>query len=167
MPASAPAATDQETQFQDDTLLVFRSPAEVARTLDTLRSLGVDRIRVSLFWSLVAPNPGGSGRPSFNAADPSAYPQDGWRRYDLIDELATARGIAVNWDLVPPTPQWASTKSGDPNLNGHYYPNPQEYARWVQQCLVSSNVGGPYGDLFLASLNCWASGFAEYPLSSG
>ncbi len=111
---------------------MFRTPSQVAGTLDTLRGLGVDRIRVSLYWNIVAPNPGSTTRPSFNAADPSAYPQEGWKRYDLIDQLATERGIAVNWNLVPPAPAWASAATGDPNFTGHYYPNPQEYAQFAQ-----------------------------------
>jgi hypothetical protein len=141
-PASAAAASDQETQFQDDTLLVFRTPEQVAQTLDTLRGLGVDRIRVSMFWSIIAPSPTAATKPSFNAADPSSYPQAGWRRYDLIDRLATERGIAVNWNLVAPTPAWASAATSDPNFTGHYYPNPEEYGQWAQA--VGLRYNGSY-----------------------
>jgi hypothetical protein len=141
-PSAAPAATDQETQFQDDTLLVFRTPSQVAKTLDTLRSLGVDRIRVSVFWSIIAPSPTATQRPSFNAADPSAYPQAGWKRYDLIDELATERGMAVNWNLDAPAPAWAEVNTSDNSVRGHYYPNPQEYAQWVQA--VGLRYSGTY-----------------------
>jgi hypothetical protein len=128
--------------FQDDTLLVFRAPAQVVGTLDTLRSLGVDRIRVSVYWSIIAPSPTAPANPSFDAADPSSYPQAGWQRYDLIDRLATERGIAVNWDLVPPTPAWANTATSDPAFSGHYYPNPREYAQWVQA--VGLRYSGSY-----------------------
>jgi hypothetical protein len=141
-PASASAASDQETQFQDDTLLVFRTPSQVAQTLDTLRGLGVDRIRVSMYWNIIAPSPTADTKPSFNAADPSSYPQDGWRRYDLIDQLATQRGIAVNWNLVPPTPAWAGAKTSDPNFAGHYQPDPQEYGQWAQA--VGVRYSGSY-----------------------
>ena len=141
-PASAPAASDQETQFQDDTLLVFRTPSQVAQTLDTLRSLGVDRIRVSMYWSIIAPSPTSTTKPSFNAADPSSYPQDGWRRYDLIDRLATERGMAVNWNLDAPAPAWAEANASDDSVRGHYYPNPQEYAQWVQA--VGLRYSGSY-----------------------
>jgi hypothetical protein len=141
-PASAPAASDQETQFQDDTLLVFRTPSQVAQTLDTLRGLGVDRIRVSMYWSIIAPSPTAATKPSFDAADPSSYPQDGWRRYDLIDQLAAERGIAVNWNLVPPTPAWASAKTSDANFTGHYNPDPQEYGQWAQA--VGRRYSGSY-----------------------
>ena len=141
-PASAPAASDQETQFQDDTLLVFRTPSQVAQTLDTLRSLGVDRIRVSMYWSIIAPSPTSTTKPSFNAADPSSYPQDGWRRYDLIDRLATERGMAVNWNLDAPAPAWAEANTSDDFVRGHYYPNPQEYAQWVQA--VGLRYSGSY-----------------------
>jgi hypothetical protein len=141
-PASAPAASDQETQFQDDTLLVFGTPSQVAQTLDTLRSLGVDRIRVSMYWNIIAPSPSAASKPSFNAADPSSYPQAGWRRYDLIDQLAAERGIAVNWNLMPPTPAWASAQTSDGNFTGHYYPDPHEYGQWAQA--VGVRYSGSY-----------------------
>jgi len=141
-PAGAHASSDQETQFQDDTLLVFRTASQVAHTLDTLRSLGVDRIRVSMYWSIIAPSPTSSTKPSFNAADPSSYPQDGWRRYDLIDRLATERGMAVNWNLDAPAPAWAEANTSDDFVRGHYYPNPQEYAQWVQA--VGLRYSGSY-----------------------
>jgi hypothetical protein len=138
----AGAATNQETQFQDDTLLVFRPADQVARTLDTLRSLGVDRIRVSVYWSIIAPNPGDASKPNFDATDPSAYPSEGWQRYDLIDRLATERGIAVNWDLMAPAPAWASAPTGDANYAGHYYPSPQEYGQWA--AAVGRRYSGSY-----------------------
>jgi hypothetical protein len=156
VPPGAPAATDQETQFQDDTLLVFRTPSQVAQTLDTLRSLGVDRIRVSMYWDIIAPSPTEATKPSFNAADPSSYPQDGWRRYDLIDRLATERGIAVNWNLMSPAPAWASARSSDPNFTGHYYPDPQEYGQWAQA--VGARYSGSYVPPPNTSANTGGSG---------
>ena len=56
--APAMAAATQESMFQDDSLLVFKSSSSVAKTMDTLRYLGVDRLRVTVFWNLIAPNPG-------------------------------------------------------------------------------------------------------------
>jgi hypothetical protein len=141
-PASAPAASDQAAEFQDDTLLVFRPPSQVAQTLDTLRSLGVDRIRVSMYWNIIAPSPTATTKPSFDAADPSSYPQAGWRRYDLIDQLATERGIAVNWNLMSPAPAWATAPTSDANFTGHYYPDAREYGQWAQA--VGVRYGGGY-----------------------
>src|SRR2546430_4914383 len=84
----ARAAQTQESLFQDDSLLVFGSPSQVARTMDTLRFLGVDRVRVTVFWNLVAPSPASRKRPSFDATNPAAYPPSAWRIYDTIVRLA-------------------------------------------------------------------------------
>jgi hypothetical protein len=108
-----------ESMFEDDQLLVDPpfSPtgnATVANTLTTLKLLGVDRIRVLVEWSQVAPDASDSTAPAgFDAAKPGAYPVNssmaGWSRFDRIDEAATADGIAVDFDLTGPAPLWAST----------------------------------------------------------
>ena len=53
-PAPAGASPTQESMFQDDNLIVYGSPQVVTQTLARLKALGVDRIRVSVFWKLVA-----------------------------------------------------------------------------------------------------------------
>lgn len=164
-PAAGHASTTQETQFQDDTLLVFRSPAEVARTLDMLRGLGVDRIRVSMYWNLIAPNAGSTTRPSFNAADPSAYPRAGWARYDLILRLASERGMSVNWDLMSPAPAWASQPTSDPNYQGHYYPSAAEFGQFAQA--VGARYSGAYTPPSPTAAGGSASTAPTPPSSSG
>ena len=57
VPATARASAQQETTFQDDDLLVFGDADTQARTLDTVKALGADRLRVSVFWTVVAPDP--------------------------------------------------------------------------------------------------------------
>ena len=108
--ATVPApAGGRDSTFQDDNLLVYNTPLGVARTLNTLASLGVDRVRVSVFWNIVAPNATSTTRPAnFNAADPSSYPAGAWNRYDTLVTFAKARGIAVNFDLTDPAPLWAT-----------------------------------------------------------
>src|SRR5689334_2217871 len=44
-----------ESIFQDDQLLVDSPAPVVTRTLDTLRSLGVDRVRITVLWASIAP----------------------------------------------------------------------------------------------------------------
>ena len=88
-PAAAPASPLQESTFQDDDLLVHGTATEQARTLDTLRALGADRVRVTLQWRLVAPAPAEARKPDgFDAANPAAYPPGAWDRYDRLVRLA-------------------------------------------------------------------------------
>ena len=68
---NAVASQSQTTTLQDDQLLIYSPPAQVAATLQTLKGMGIDRIRVSVVWSLVAPKPNASKKPKhFNAANP-------------------------------------------------------------------------------------------------
>jgi hypothetical protein len=75
LPGAAVADKNQESTFQDDNLLVFAEPAAVGRTMDQLKGLGVDRLRVSVFWRDVAPDAKKQQKPAgFDAVDPASYP---------------------------------------------------------------------------------------------
>ena len=142
-PAAA-ASTSQESMFQDDARLVYGQPAEVDETLDTLRSLGVDRIRVSVFWRLVAPSGDSQAKPAFDATDPAAYPADRWERYDRVVRAAQARGIAVNLNLTTPAPLWATgdPASGRRDIEETYDPSPEEFGRFA--LAVGRRYSGTY-----------------------
>ena len=68
--------------------LIYSSPAQVAATLKTLTQMGVDRVRVSVVWSLIAPKPPPPSEPNFDATNPAAYPAGAWSRYDFLDPVA-------------------------------------------------------------------------------
>ena len=129
--APAMAAPTQESMFQDDHLLVFKSPSSVAKTMDTLRYLGVDRVRVTVFWNLVAPNPASRNRPRFDATDPAAYPPGAWRQYDTIVRLAAARGIGVNFNVWGALPSWAAGRTSYPPFAGHFNPSAVEFGHFM------------------------------------
>src|SRR2546430_2321305 len=122
-PAPAAAAPTQESMFQDDYLLVFKSPSSVAKTMDTLRYLGVDRIRVTVFWNLIAPSAASRNKPRFDATDPAAYSPGAWQTYDTIVRLAAARGIGVNFNVLGAVPARAGGRSTYAPLAGHFYPS--------------------------------------------
>ena len=107
LPARAGASSTQESVLQDDDQLIYAKPDHVASQLERIAELGVDRIRVSVVWSIVAPDPSSSTRPKFDAADPNAYPSGAWDRYDTIVDLAAQLGLKVDFQLTPPAPDWA------------------------------------------------------------
>ena len=125
--APAAAAPAQRSMFQDDNLLVFKSPSSVARTLDTLRYLGVDEIRVTVFWNLIAPSPGTRNHPRFDATDPAAYPPGAWRPYDTLVRLAAARGIGLNFNVWGAVPVWAGGRTRYAPFTGHFNPSAAEF----------------------------------------
>jgi hypothetical protein len=132
-PGSGAAPRKLESIFQDDQRLIDSPTPIVVRTLDTLASLGVDRIRVTVVWWALAPGHDSPRRPArFNAADPAAYPPGAWAPYDRLVELARERGIAVDFNLTAPGPLWAMAP-GAPNARAadHYRPAARDFGQFV------------------------------------
>ncbi|MGH2870623.1 MAG: hypothetical protein ACRDNK_24025 [Solirubrobacteraceae bacterium] len=108
VPGGARASSTQEMILQDDTALIYSSPSQVQANLQTLKNMGVDRVRVSVVWSLVAPSPTAALKPGFDATNPAAYPAGVWDRWDLIDLAAQKLGIGVYFQPTAPAPTWAT-----------------------------------------------------------
>jgi hypothetical protein len=143
-PAGSLAAPSQESWFQDDNLLEFSAPPEVAKTLDRLQTLGVDRIRVSVFWLALAPDGASRTKPAgFDGADPDAYPQSHWWRYDRLVQLAAERGIGILWNITGPSPAWAVKPiKSRPDIADAWYPNAKEFGALVKA--VATRYSGSF-----------------------
>jgi hypothetical protein len=146
-PTAARASQTQESTFQDDDHLIYASTARVNHTLDVLQSLGVDRLRVTIKWSLIAPSASSRTRPShFNATNPAEYPAANWAPYDRIVRLALAHGIGLNFNITAPGPLWAmrhdapTVRSAD-----HFAPSVPEFGWFVQA------LGARYSGTFIPS----------------
>jgi hypothetical protein len=132
LPAAASASRTQESMFQDDDQLEFSPAGRVAANLDKLRTLGVDRVRVSVFWTTVAPASDKQAKPKgFDGADPDDYPNGSWDRYDTLVKLAQARGIAVAFDVTGPAPKWATGNPDRADIDATYTPDPREFAAFA------------------------------------
>jgi hypothetical protein len=100
-------------------VMSFEAPEELlddARRLPTLneiRAFGVTQIRQVVFWQSYAPSANRKRRPSFNAANPDAYPAGTWARLDSIVDEARARGIKVMLTPTGPGPKWATSAKKD------------------------------------------------------
>jgi hypothetical protein len=126
VPAVASASTHQVALFQDDRQLLRNGPEVRDRTLDELRTLGVDAIKFQLDWNAAAP--GDRTRPAgFDGRDPAAYD---WSFYDGLVAAAQARGFRVMAALSPPAPGWATAKRGD--RLGVDRPSPTWYGRFAE-----------------------------------
>jgi hypothetical protein len=117
---------------------IFGDPAQLvaapAATLDTLRRLGVEYVRVTVPWGGVAPDPSAAAPPTgFDASSPAAYPQSAWAPYDAIVRDATARGIGVDLDPVAPAPKWAIGPGEPPGgLPGVWKPSAADFGQFVR-----------------------------------
>ena len=129
----------------DDTELVFGTDAEVEATFTVLRSLGVDRVRVSLLWYVVAPSPESQTRPEFGAGgptDPAAYPPGNWNIYDRVVNAAERNGIDLVFTITGPGPVWASS---DPARSDKPWdPSAVDFGHFV--AAVGHRFSGNYSD---------------------
>jgi hypothetical protein len=120
--------------FQDDHGMF----ADPVATLQRMRLLGVETVRLSVRWSTIAPRPNSRRRPQrFNANDPAAYPAANWGSYDQIVRDAEAAGITVNFDLVGGAPDWA-TGPGAPKTEdlSVWEPSAREFGYFVHAVAV-------------------------------
>ena len=144
-PSFALASKTQESTFQDDPLLVYGTPEQQISTLNTLQGFGVDRIRVSVFWRVLAPANDQLQKPNFDSTDPAGYQAKVWGQYDRLIQAAYARGIRVNLNFTSPVPRWASTESPRADVQETFNPNPQEFGDFVRA--VGKRYSGSYAGL--------------------
>jgi hypothetical protein len=135
-------STPLETIFEAESEL-FAKPGP---TLDVLKRLGVDDVKVFVPWSSLTPGPLSHTRPQFDASSPAAYPAAGWLPFDAIVRAAAARGIGVDLGLEAPAPLWA-TGPGVPagtaaGFLGSWEPSAQEFGLFVTA--VARRYSGHY-----------------------
>ena len=133
LPGAAAASSTQDSTFQDDALLVSDAATQ-ARTLDTLKALGADRVRVTLVWRAVAPAGGEATKPAgFDATNPAAYPAGAWDPYDRVVRLARERGLRVGLAVGAPAPNWATgTPPTQPEIDSTFDPSAAEFGAFVR-----------------------------------
>lgn len=128
-PAAASASTSQLAMIQDGGVLGANAQA----TFEQFRELGANMARITLPWSLIAPNHKSFKKPSgFNATDPNAY-RNTWAPYDNALRLAKRYGIAIDLTVTGGAPQWAEAKvPGGYNDFYAFRPNASEYGKFMQ-----------------------------------
>src|SRR4051794_29556806 len=112
----------------DDQLLLGRSQSYIDKQMRIFQRLGVDRVRVSAFWSGAAPAAGSRTKPAgFNGADASD-PGYSWGALDRVVSSAAAHNLKVMLSISTPAPLWATTGSRRNNL---WLPSPAEFADYA------------------------------------
>jgi hypothetical protein len=142
--AAAPAAAvaAPETLLQDDALLLHGGDQGVKDAMVRLRDLGIDRVRLTAGWSVIAPQPDAPARPDFDDTDPAAYPAESWLNLDRAVRDAHATGLAVMIDIAFWAPRWAT--HDDPSANGRLRTDidADAYARFAKA--VATRYAGGY-----------------------
>ena len=140
--APSHASTVQEMIIQEDPLLLSaQDQAEVDAVFAGFKAVGIDRVRVSLFWDHVAPKRLSQRKPDFpkpGPSDPAAYPAGAWARYDRIMLASQRIGVDVLMTLTGPGPAWATPgrrcKKAGPFVGceeGVYKPDLREFRDFV------------------------------------
>jgi hypothetical protein len=129
----AVASRTQESTFQDDNHLIYATNDVVANTMDRLKALGADRLRITVLWSAIAPDLGSTSKPAgFDGADPGDYPPGAWDNYDRVVQYAADRGLALNFNITIPGPLWAMGASPRGDIANRYAPSAAEFGDFVR-----------------------------------
>src|SRR4051794_24975727 len=108
--APAHASSSQLSVMMDDDNLIYRGDQVRDQTLTRMRDLGVDEVRVTVLWSVVAHNAqkGKARRRRFHrlgAASPKAYPMLNWDRYDRLARACATLRVGCYFDVTGPGPR--------------------------------------------------------------
>ena len=144
--APAAASPSQESIFMDDPKVVYSAPENLEGTLAEMKRLGADRVRVSVFWHLLAPDPGSETRPfvARAGADPHNYSAEKWDRYDRILTTAQSLGLKVIFNITSPAPHWATPSPPRADLEDSYRPSATEFGDFVEA--VGTRYSGTFQD---------------------
>ena len=142
----AAAARSQESIFMDDPEIVYASPGELEGTLAEIKQLGADRIRVSVFWRLLAPDRDAQTPPfaAGGGADPRNYSAEKWDRYDRIVTTAQQLGLKVLFNITSPAPKWATPSPPRSDIEETYRPDAGQFADFVKA--VGTRYSGSFRD---------------------
>ena len=153
-PAVASASTSQLSIMMDDDLLVYRSDTVRDQTMRQMKGMGVDVVRVTVLWSVVAEN-ANDGKATkatkkrfkkLGADNPKAYPKANWDKYDGLVRACKTLGLTCYLNVTGPGPRWAHGKP-PPQFRKDakwWKPNPRQYYKFVQA--VSKRYTGRYRD---------------------
>jgi hypothetical protein len=140
---AAGASTRQLTIMQDD----IHVRAQTAETLDEFSALGVDIVKLNLYWDEVAPR--GRRKPDgFDGADPAGY---AWGSYDNVVQAIIDRGMRPYVSVGGHAPDWATGRNGRRGTNrpdsnefrlfaeaaGRRFPNVDIWSIWNEPNLYS------------------------------
>lgn len=138
-PAGAGASEYVVSVMQDDNQLVYGTGAQREFALDGMQGLGVDAVRVTVLWEVVAP-----ARKPRDTTNPRRYGAARWDRYDELVKSATRRGMAVYFDVTAPGPRWAHERTSDRANRRTWIPKAREWYRFIRA--LGKRYSGAYRD---------------------
>jgi hypothetical protein len=144
-------ASKAEWSIFETPALVHMSPAKRNATLDQIKGLGADTLRIEFAWRDIAPGRDQKTKPTFDAADPTAY--DGnplgaspsFGPYDELVRQAVARGFRILATVTGDAPRWATDGGKGTGANANYRVNATEYGKFATA--VATRYSGKFPGL--------------------
>ena len=134
--------------MMDDDHLLYRGDQVRDDALRRMSRLGVDYVRVTVLWNVVAENAkkGKARRKRFKPDDPHTYPAGNWDRYDRLVRAAQRFNVGIYFNVTGPGPRWAHGKA--PRSQKRYQrtwkPKTREYYKFVKA--VGQRYNGRFPD---------------------
>ena len=147
------APANQNLMFSvmmDDDQLLYRGDDARDTAMRRMKQLGVDTVRVTVLWSVVAEHAkrarNGKKRRNFEADNPRTYPRGNWDRYDRLVRAAQTLGLQVYFNITGPGPRWAHSKPPKSlrSIRKTYKPKPREFFKFVKA--LGRRYDGTYRD---------------------
>jgi hypothetical protein len=142
---AAHASPGQISLMMDDNQILYGSAKDRNITLYRMKQYGVDGVRATVLWSVVAQDAmKGRRAKTFKPSDPSTYPHGAWDRYDDLVQAASVYGITVLFNVTGPGPPWAHTPTKDRLSAPAYKPSAGKYYAFVRA--IGKRYSGRYRD---------------------
>ncbi|MDQ4049388.1 MAG: hypothetical protein M3131_08430 [Actinomycetota bacterium] len=122
---------------------------ELDKRIAFLKAIGVDRLRVSVFWNNVAPAKFSQTKPTFPAPGPGfpgSYPRGAWEPYDNIAPSAKRHGLDLLFTITGPAPAWATP--GSHGREGLFRPDPRDFQEFATAVGLRYSGAYPVNDRF-------------------
>ena len=143
---TAHASDTQVSIMMDDDQLVYRNDATRNRAMKKMKALGVEYVRVTVLWSVVAlhARDTSAARRRFKPTQPNTYPKFNWDRYDGVVREAKALGLGVYLDVTGPGPSWSHDPAprGDSHDADTWMPHAKDFYDFV--AAVGKRYSGTY-----------------------
>jgi len=128
MAPAALASPTQQSVMQDDDRLLYQGAGRMQETMRTMKDAGVDMVRVTVLWKVVAERAYPSRaeirrlgsasqrraaqrqRRRFEGDDSHTYPEGNWDKFDDLVRYARDLNIGVLFNVTGPGPGWAHAK---------------------------------------------------------
>jgi hypothetical protein len=150
-PTRARANDQLVSIMMDDDQMVYRDDEARNRALKRMKALGVDYVRVTLLWSVVADGARATKAldkrfRKLKADNPKAYPKLNWDRYDRLVRAGRTLGIGIYFNVTGPGPAWGHKKPPRSQRRNRrtWMPKAREYKLFVKA--VGKRFSGAYRD---------------------